>query len=320
MRFFLTIWNHHPKAHDILQDIVLPIAAGLRDLGHQVEMGATPPRPGVTNIVIEYFRDPWVLDRLRGLDYVLVGTEMADGGGFNHKRTRTWVRRWHGFGDLAKEARAIWVICDDGAEGYRHLGPTVQISLGWSPSLETPPAPGPRDYDLYAYGKLSSPERQRTLQRLRARLRVVTTELSSRRTRDRLLQRSLFCYGFRPYQAVAFASTSRIVASLMQGVPVLQERVALTTPLVDALEIVDGADDVLARWDDLLARRQQILDRQLAAWRAMPAAAIMAPAVAAMRPARDHRPVAVPRPWLVERFVFLRNLARRLEKRRGAGP
>lgn len=316
MRFFLTIWNHHPKAHDILQDIVQPIAAGLRDLGHEVEIGATPPRRGITNIVIEYFRDPWILKRLQGLDYVLVATELADGSGFNHKRTPTWIKRWQGFVELARDARAIWVICDDGAEGYRHLGPTAQISLGWSPSLEAPASSLPPTYDLYAYGKLTSPARQATLKRLGARLRVAATELSSREERDGLLRRSLFCYGFRPYQAVAFASTSRIVASLMQGVPVLQERVALTTPLVEALEIVEGAEDVLARWDDLVARRPAILDRQMAAWRAMPAAAVMAPAVAVMRPARDHGPVVCPRPSLWERSVLMRNLARRVAKLR----
>ena len=318
MRFFLTIWNHHPKAHDILQDIVLPIVAGLRDLGHEVEVGATPPRRGVVNIVIEYFRDPWILRRLRGLDYVLVGTELADGEGFNHKRTATWIKRWNGFVELAREARAIWVICDDGADGYRHLGPTAQISLGWSPSLETPPSAQPREFDIYAYGKLSSSARQDTLARLRARLRVAATQLSSRAERDTLLQNSLFSYGFRPYQSVGFASTSRIVASLMQSVPVLQERVVQTTPLVEALEIVDGADDVLARWDNLVAQRQAILDRQMAAWRAMPAAQIMAPAIEIMRPTRDPGPVNAPRLSLLERSTFARNMVRRLGKLRAS--
>ncbi|WP_119422935.1 hypothetical protein [Desertibaculum subflavum] len=316
MQFFLTIWNHRPQSHDALQDIVLPIAAGLRDLGHEVEIGATPPRRGVTNIVIEYFREAWVVDRLRGLDYVIVATELADGEGFNNKRTPTWVKRWAGLMQLAHDARAIWVVCDEGAEGYRHLAPTVQISLGWSPSLESPAAPGPREHDIYAYGKLTAPERQATLTTLRSKLRVVTTEFSTRQVRDDLLQRSLYCYGFRPYQAVGYASTSRIVAALMQGVPVVQERVQLTTPLVDALEIIDSADDVLARWDMLVAERPRILARQLAAWRAMPASAIMDPAVAAMRPARDGGPVVIPRPWLVERSLFLRNLMRRLENRR----
>lgn len=153
---------------------------------------------------------------------------------------------------------------------------------------------------------------------MRTRLRVVATELSSRAERDELLQSSLFSYGFRPYQSVGFASTSRIVASLMQSVPVLQERVTQTTLLVDALEIVDGADDVLTRWDDLLVRRQAILDRQMAAWRAMPAAAIMAAAIAVMRPARDHGPIFAPRPSLLERSVFARNLARRIAKLRAS--
>ena len=318
MQFFFTIWNHHPKAHDILQDIVQPIAAGLRDLGHQVDIGATPPKRGVTNIVIEYFRDPWILKRLRGLDYVLVATELADGSGFNHKRTPTWIKRWQGFVDLAKDARAIWVICDEGAEGYQHLGPTAQITLGWSPSLEVPPSSKPPRYDVYAYGKLTSPARQATLERLRSRLRVAATELSSRAERDELLQSSLFSYGFRPYQSVGFASTSRIVASLMQNVPVLQERVVQTTPLVDALEIVEGADDVLAQWDDLVARRQEILERQMAAWRAMPAKDIMAPAVEIMRPARDRGPISAPRLSLLERSPFARNMARRLAKLRAS--
>jgi hypothetical protein len=88
------------------------------------------------------------------------------------------------------------------------------------------------------------------------------------------------------------------VTSLMQGVPVLQETVSQRSPLVDALELVGGADDVLARWDDLVARRDEILKRQLEAWRAMPAATIMAPAVAALKPGRDNRPPdSVLRTW-----------------------
>jgi hypothetical protein len=287
MRFYITAWNHHPRAHDLLLDIVLPIAAGLRDLGHDVEMGTDPPRRGVTNVVVEFFRERMPAAQLMGLDYVLVGTEFPDGAGFNRARTKTWRRRYHHFKLLAQHARAIWVVVDDAAAAYGALGPApaVQVGLGWSQSLESPPRSEPATFDICAYGKMKVPQRQEALRKLSTRLRVEAIEFESKARRDALLRSSLFCYGFRPHANVTNASTSRIVASLMQGVPVLQERVAGSTPFVDAMEVIDGPDEVLDRWDELLARRGDILQRQLAAWRQMPAAEIMAEAVAVMRPA-----------------------------------
>ncbi|WP_119422932.1 hypothetical protein [Desertibaculum subflavum] len=284
MEFYFTTWNHHPDARDVLLDVVLPLAAGLRDLGHAVEIGEAPPRRGVTNVVVEYFRDPAAVAELLQHDFVLVGTEFADGTGFNSARTRMWRRRYRYFKVLARQARAIWVICDNAAAGYAPHAPSVQLALGWSPSLEAPRPAMPPRYDICAYGKLGTAARKSAIDKLSARLSVTKSEFVSKADRDAMLQSALFCYGFRPHANVVNASTTRIVSALMQHVPVLQERVAGPSPFVEEMEIVDGPDEVLARWDDLRARRDDILARQMAAWRRMPAAEIMAPAVAAMRP------------------------------------
>jgi hypothetical protein len=285
MEFYFTIWNHHPDARDSLLDVALPLAAGLRDLGHVVEIGEAPPRRGVTNLVVEYFRSPAAVAELMDHDFVLVCTEFADGGGFNYARTKMWRRRYRYFKLLARRARAIWVVCDHAAAGYAAHGPAVQLALGWSPSLEVPPATLMPRYDICAFGKLGVPARRATIDMLSAHLNVTTAEFVSKADRDDMLRSALFCYGFGPHANIGGnASTTRIVSALMQHVPVLQERVARPSPFVEAMEIVDGADDVLARWDDLRARRDEILARQLAAWRKLPANEIMAPAVAAMRP------------------------------------
>jgi hypothetical protein len=284
MQFYITTWNHEARARDLLLDIILPLEAGLRDLGHTVERGEDPPRRDVTNVVIEYFPEWEAVTRLADLDYVLVGTEFPDGGGFNRSRKKSWATRYKNFRYLARRARAIWVVVDDAEAAYAEMAPAAQLSLGWSPSLEHPPAAEPPVFDLCAFGKMNVPRRQDALSKFSTRLQVAHMEYSSQAARDATLRKSMFCYGFRPHANVANASTSRIVAALMQGVPVLQERVAAPTPFVNQMEVVEGPDEVLARWDELVARRDDILQRQLAAWRAIPAAEVMAKAVAVMRP------------------------------------
>lgn len=71
MRFHFLLTNHYPFGCYKIEDIVVPIAAGLAELGHTVTYGFdddVPPWPAV-NLVVEFFNDPAVVDqmaRLRG--------------------------------------------------------------------------------------------------------------------------------------------------------------------------------------------------------------------------------------------------------------
>jgi hypothetical protein len=133
-------------------------------------------------------------------------------------------------------------------------------------------------------------QRQLVLETLSRHLRVGTTEFSSQADRNAVLSKSLFTYGFRPPGDVRFASISRIVASLMLGVPVIQERVDEPSLFVEQLETVEGPEQLLARWGDLIERREEILARELAAWRAIRGADVMAQAVRAI-PHRARSPL-----------------------------
>lgn len=284
MKFFLSLWNHHPSTYEIVLDIVHPVIAGLRDLGFRAEHGRGPPRLGWTNIVLENFQYVRIVKQILPYDFVILATEMIDGGGFTGQRHWRWQQRWENFLKIAPHARAIWVLCDGGVEPYKQFAPAVPITLGWSPSLEPTRHTGAPAFDLCAFGNMRAEHRRRALETLSARLRVGTTELSSQADRDAILAQSLFTYGFRPPIDVRFASISRIVASLMHGVPVIQERVAEPSPFVAKLETVEGPDELLARWDELRARREEILARELEAWRAVRGADVLAPAIAAMAP------------------------------------
>lgn len=283
MRFYVSLWNHHRNSREIVLDIVEPIAAGLQDLGHRVELGLEPPRRGAVNIIVENFHYKRVARQIRPYDFVIIATERIDGAGFNDDRSPHWRKRWANFTEVAGCASAIWAIADYTAQAYGRFAPSAQVTLGWSPRLEQRISCD-QVFDVCAYGNLGSPVRKATLAELESRLRVGSTDLASKADRDRMIARSLFSYGFRPAAEMGCASISRIVASLRLGIPVIQERVAEPTELVKALEIVKGPAELLARWDDLNARRDQILERQLAAWRALPASKVMAEAIAAMRP------------------------------------
>lgn len=280
MNFYFSIWNHHKNSREIILDIVEPVIAGLRDIGHDVELGDAPPRRHVMNIVVENFHYRRVAAQVRPFDFVLIATERLDGDGFNGERGTHWRKRWANFPRVAREAAAIWAVGDFNAAGYEAFAPTAQITLGWSPRLETPMAAEPQRFDICAYGNMTGEARRATIRTLSSGLRVGTVDLATKAERDRLLSQSLFSYGFRPNAEMACASVSRIVSSLRLGIPVIQERVQMPTPLVEALEIVDGPEQLLARWDELRANRAAILARQLEAWRRIPAATVMVGAVA----------------------------------------
>lgn len=284
MNFYFSIWNHHRNAREIVLDTAEPIIAGLRDLGHTVDLGGEPPRRGAMNIVIENFHYKRVAAQIRPFDFVLIATERLDGDGFNGERSTPWRKRWANFPRVARQAAAIWAIGDFNAAGYEAFAPTAQITLGWSARLEAPTGGEAPRFDICAYGNMSGPVRRATVETLGGRLRVGTADLATKADRDRLLAQSLFSYGFRPNAEMGCASVSRIVSSLRLGIPVIQERVPMPTPLVDALEIVEGPEELLARWDELKANRAAILARQLAAWRRIPAATVMTDALAVLQP------------------------------------
>lgn len=284
MDFYFSIWNHHKNSREIILDIAEPVIAGLQDIGHNVELGNAPPRRHVMNIVVENFHYRRVAAQVRPFDFVLVATERLDGDGFNGERSTHWRKRWANFPRLAREAAAIWAVGDFNVAGYEAFAPSAQITLGWSPRLEAMTrAEAPR-FDICAYGNMTGEARRATIKTLGETLRIGTADLATKAERDRLLSQSLFSYGFRPNAEMACASVSRIVSSLRLGIPVIQERVQMPTPLVEALEIVEGPEELLARWDDIKAHRADILARQLEAWRRIPAAAVVADALAVLRP------------------------------------
>lgn len=66
MRFHFLLTNHYPYGCYRIEDVVVPIAAGLGELGHNVTYGFDddiPPWPAV-NLVVENFNDPAVVEEI----------------------------------------------------------------------------------------------------------------------------------------------------------------------------------------------------------------------------------------------------------------
>lgn len=66
MRFHFVLTNHYPYGCYRIEDIVVPIAAGLAELGHNVTYGFDddiPPWP-VVNVVVENFNNPALVDEM----------------------------------------------------------------------------------------------------------------------------------------------------------------------------------------------------------------------------------------------------------------
>jgi hypothetical protein len=232
MRFHFLLTNHYPYGCYRIEDIVVPIAAGLGELGHAVTYGFdddVAPWPAV-NLLVEFFNDPKVVDQVAALKssgkpricFGLIGIEDIQDRSVmaapNFPDRRPNLER------LLKLVDFGWTVvpCDYGAM----TDPTRVrfLEYGYAPSLRRDGAV-PRDVDVLFYGSIGG-RRTELFNALVGRGLSVEATLGHLPDylRDDMLDRARLVADTRRDEAVRFLAPTRIVAALHSGVAVVSEQ------------------------------------------------------------------------------------------------
>lgn len=268
MRFHFLLTNHYPYGCYRIEDIVVPIAAGLTELGHTVTYGFDDDIPAwpAVNLVVENFNDPAVVEAIercrRGRERYCFGLvayeDLADPTVFAHE---SFPDRRPNLERILTLVDFGWTVvpCDYGAlDG----GDRMQfLEYGYTPALRRTGALL-RDLDILFYSDLG-PRRVPMFNELVTRgLSVAATfGMMPDYMKFDLIDRSRVIADARRADEVRFLAPTRIVMALHAGVTVVSEQHD-SGPLANLYRFVvtasPGAEflDVCAG----IARSQQAVD------------------------------------------------------------
>ncbi|QJX01126.1 hypothetical protein [Frigoriglobus tundricola] len=157
------------------------LRAGLEELGHEVTLSHDKLSPSAVNVVWEGFTpEAGAALRASGLRYGIIVTEFMDGTGFNKgtprsdqpdRRDETYRKRWLGFEAAAGRASFFWSMVESNLPALRARAPASFVELGFSERLV--PAPGENPHIDFSFTGILTPHRQRVLEALEKRARVI---------------------------------------------------------------------------------------------------------------------------------------------------
>jgi hypothetical protein len=153
VKFHFCTANHHPGAVGTLTEQMAWLTEGLEGLGHTVTYSKDRADPEAHNILWECFHPDFAADMVRsGHKYIIVATEIPDGGGWNGIRLRPWRQRWRGFKVAAEGAEAIWSLIPEAVPLYRKMGyRATYLEYGFAESLVLK-GRKEKDIDFFFYG------------------------------------------------------------------------------------------------------------------------------------------------------------------------
>jgi hypothetical protein len=232
MRFHFLLTNHFRYGCFRIEDICMPIAMGLGELGHTVTYGFdddVPPWPAV-NLLVENFNNPAVVDQMERLKsgpqrfcFGLVGHEdLADSGVFRHPSFPDRLR------NLERALQLVdfgWTIvpCDySGLPGGQRMR---FLEYGYSPGLRHESGL-PRDIDVLFYGELGDRRLPLFNALVGQGLRVEASFglLPAFFVQD-LIDRAKIVADIGRAEGLRFLTPTRICAALQRGATVLSERI-----------------------------------------------------------------------------------------------
>jgi len=232
MRFHFLLTNHFRYGCFRIEDICVPIATGLGELGHTVTYGFdddVPPWPAV-NLLVENFNNPAVVDQMERLKagpqrycFGVVGHEdIADAGMFDNPSFPNRRRNLERALTLVDFGWTI-VPCDYGAmpggERVRFL------EYGYAPGLRADSSL-PRDIDVLFYGELGD-RRLPLFNALMSRgLKVEASFglLPAFFAQD-LIDRAKIVADIGRTDGLRFLTPTRICAALQRGATVMSEQI-----------------------------------------------------------------------------------------------
>lgn len=257
MRFHFLLTNHYPFGCYRIEDIVVPVAAGLAELGHTITYGFDddiPPWPAV-NLLVENFNDPALVDemvrrRASGTRYcfgLLAYEDVADPTVFANPSFPDRQRNLERALTLVDFGWSI-IPCDYGALPG---GACMRfLELGYAPALRRESVL-PRDIDVLFYGDLGDRRMPLFNGLVRRGLSVSATfGLLPEYMKFELLDRCRVVADVRRNDTVRYLTPTRIVAALHAGVVIVSEQYD-TSKLAKLYRYVAGTD--LAQFFDLCA-------------------------------------------------------------------
>ncbi len=232
MRFHFLLTNHYPYGCARIQDALVPIAAGLVELGHRVTYGFdddVPPWPAV-NVLVESFGDDTVVDQviaLRGqaqsrycfgllCPWDIDGPEVT--GDPDAPRRRANLER------LMPHVDFVWTLQPGAVGGLVDPGRLRLLELGYCAALRRDSVL-PRDLDVLFWGDLAGRRQALFLELNRRGLRVDTTlSVMPDYIRRDLLDRAHLVVDIRMTEAQHFLSPDLLVAGIHAAAAIVCER------------------------------------------------------------------------------------------------
>jgi hypothetical protein len=242
MHFNFYLANHSGSSFVMLEDLVRPIVVGLQECGHHVvTYGTGVEMAPKVNVLVEFFRDPQLVDTLielkrqlrDGFVFGVICTEDLDDP---HIWQLSGQARRDNLIRLLPHADFVWTLGPPGS--YLKVCPAdrvAQIRYGYSTKLQ--PAchvddPRERDLDVLIYGSPYT-YRMPVAERLAASGLACEFSVSTpnppvldawpRYLADEILSRSKVVVDMRRGPEVRFLSVTRIAAAVHSGCAVVAE-------------------------------------------------------------------------------------------------
>lgn len=176
MHFHFCSSNHDLTGKGTLYDMFCWFRAGLLELGHKVTISQNAVDPSAINIFWEnFYPDMGKIIQRTKITYGIIATELPDDQGFNWRRERTWIYRWQGFPEVAKNASFIWTMIEQTIPFYSQFCPTAFVELGFSKLLIPKISHVKPDIDFSFFG-LRTPYRIEITEQLKKYAKVVWPE------------------------------------------------------------------------------------------------------------------------------------------------
>lgn len=269
MNLTFTLANHAETGHGSVLDIIMPLMAGFKELGHTIYMDDDWDREGLL-VLTDHFPQS-VLDRVKALQrpYAVIQSELVTGNTFNNETM--FSRRYDGFMRVCEDAQfVIYLVGETNVQC-----PAFKAELGYTHFMEEEESID-KEFDLCFFGTHSM-KRQQTMEILSdLGSKVAYCQNVSTQKRNEILRKSRWNLGMKPHWDVRFPSVTRINAALHCGTPTIYENCESDT-LVGSIPLTHDGKGSFVDWVDSVVKNRRLeleeKDRQVAEFKKIPVAA-----------------------------------------------
>jgi len=263
--FNFNTFNHCRQGRIIVEDITRTMGLQMRALGHQV-MWSDDLLPVVSgpiyNVLLESFADdPQTLQTIAkahgyGCKFIYVATEEPSDAGFNHGLDPAMIDRQNAYAEAMKYAVGTLHLIPGQhvTDWYAQFGPAAYAELGWAPYLDADrPLVMPKweqqpDHDVGFFGKMTWRRGQilDTMEAMGLKVLRLTGLDTPRAERDAIMRRAKVIVQIRGNDEWTTVSSTRCVAALAMGRPVIAESHPAPAPWDQCVSFSKSMDEFYA--------------------------------------------------------------------------